>query len=92
MPRRYLIALLALPSLVVACGGDEPAPASTSAATPESSTVTGLANPASEFCVEQGGTVEIVEKEGGQVGYCNLPDGSRIEEWEYFRANSPAGS
>jgi putative hemolysin len=92
MPRRHLIAILALPFTVVACGDDEPAPASTSTAAPESSTVTGLANPASEFCVEQGGTVEIVEEEGGQVGYCILPDGSRIEEWEYFRANSSEGS
>ncbi len=46
---------------------------------------TGIANPASEFCVDQGGTVEIVDETDGQVGYCNLPDGTRIEEWEYFR-------
>eukprot|EP01041_Mallomonas_annulata_P032915 gene32915-biopygen25218 len=45
---------------------------------------TGIANPASTFCVEQGGTVEIVDENGGQVGYCNLPDGTRVEEWEYF--------
>ena len=49
------------------------------------SDTTGIANPASTFCVEQGGTVEIVDENGGQVGYCNLPDGTRVEEWEYFR-------
>lgn len=48
------------------------------------------ANPASVFCVEQGGEVEIVDEAGGQVGYCELPDGTRIEEWEYFRSNAPA--
>ena len=44
----------------------------------------GLANPASVYCVEQGGVVEIVDEADGQVGYCLLPDGRRIEEWEYF--------
>jgi hypothetical protein len=46
----------------------------------------GIANPASTFCVEQGGTLEIVDETDGQVGYCNLPDGTRVEEWEYFRS------
>lgn len=57
-----------------ACGdsGDDPAP--------------GLANPASEYCVSQGGEVEIVSEADGEVGYCNLPDGRRIEEWEFFRS------
>jgi len=48
-----------------------------------------LANPASAYCVEQGGTVEIVSEAYGEVGYCNLPDGTRVDEWEYFRANNP---
>ncbi len=52
----------------------------------------GLANPASVFCVEQGGTVEIVDEADGQVGYCNLPDGTRIEEWEHFRSENPTAT
>ena len=60
-----------------ACGDDGPAEPST-----------GLPNPASEFCVEQGGEVDIVTEADGQVGYCVLPDGTRVEEWDYFRANS----
>ncbi|MFM8999555.1 MAG: DUF333 domain-containing protein [Actinomycetota bacterium] len=48
-----------------------------------------IANPASVFCEEQGGTLEIVDEAGGQVGYCNLPDGTRIEEWEYYRSMNP---
>ena len=55
---------------------------------PDTPTPAGIANPASDFCVEQGGTVEIVDESGGQVGYCNLPDGTRFEEWEYFRSQS----
>ncbi|MDE2362129.1 MAG: DUF333 domain-containing protein [Hyphomicrobiales bacterium] len=55
-----------------------------------------LANPASEYCVRQGGTVEIVTTDKGEVGYCNLPDGRRIEEWAFFRARPedkpPAGA
>lgn len=61
-------------------------PSSDSATT---TSVAQIANPASVFCVEQGGTVEIVDEADGQVGYCNLPDGTRIEEWEYYRAQNP---
>jgi hypothetical protein len=49
----------------------------------------GVANPASVFCIEQGGTLEIRDEQNGQTGYCSLPDGTVIEEWEYFRQNSP---
>jgi len=46
------------------------------------------ANPASVYCVEQGGRVDIVDEGGGQSGYCELPDGRRIEEWEYYRSGT----
>lgn len=49
---------------------------------------TEMANPASVYCVEQGGQVDIVDEGGGQVGYCELPDGRRIEEWEYYRSQT----
>jgi putative hemolysin len=51
----------------------------------------GLANPASVYCVERGGEVEIVDEAGGQVGYCLLPDGTRIEEWELYRSRVESG-
>jgi putative hemolysin len=51
-------------------------------------TAPGIANPASEFCVKQGGKVEIVDAATGQVGYCNLPDGTHVEEWAYFRSQT----
>lgn len=46
-----------------------------------------IANPASVYCVQQGGKVEIVNTKKGQIGICILPDGRRIEEWKFFRAN-----
>jgi uncharacterized protein len=55
---------------------------------PSVTTSAGLANPASEFCVAQGGEVEIVSGADGDVAYCNLPDGTRVEEWDYFRSQS----
>ena len=47
------------------------------------------AKSASEFCVEQGGEAEIVEEDGGEVGYCMLSDGTRVDGREYFRENNP---
>ncbi|GIU14071.1 hypothetical protein TUM4261_29100 [Shewanella sp. c952] len=44
-----------------------------------------LANPASTYCIEQGGTVKIENQAEGQVGYCTLASGERIEEWQLYR-------
>ncbi|CCN69223.1 DUF333 domain-containing protein [Vibrio nigripulchritudo] len=49
----------------------------------------GMANPASVFCEESGGKVEIEDTASGQIGICVFEDGTRIEEWEYFRNHSP---
>jgi putative hemolysin len=45
----------------------------------------GMANPASTFCIESGGTLEIVETPEGQIGNCTLPNGTVCEEWALFR-------
>lgn len=50
----------------------------------------GMPNPASKFCLEQGGRLEIRDGANGQVGFCRLPDGRVIEEWEFFHANQPS--
>jgi len=78
MSRHRAIAVTIITSaLVIAgCAGDEPT----------DDVDTGIANPASEYCEEQGGAVEIVDESDGQVGYCVLPDGRRIEEWLFFRS------
>ncbi len=46
-----------------------------------------LPNPASVFCLEQGGTHEIrTNPDGSQTGFCLFTDGSECEEWDYFNA------
>jgi putative hemolysin len=53
---------------------------------------TQLANPASVYCGEQGGTLEIREDDdGGQYGVCIFADGSECEEWAFFREECKAG-
>ena len=47
-----------------------------------------VANPASQYCVEQGGIVEVRDGADGQVGWCLLPDGTEIDEWEFFNSQS----
>lgn len=46
---------------------------------------TQLANPASVNCVNNNGTLEIVDTNEGQVGMCTLPGGKVCEEWSYLR-------
>jgi putative hemolysin len=77
MTRKILVgtAAVALGLAAVACGGDD-----------DSNDQVGLANPASVFCVDQGGKVVIEDTADGQVGICEI-DGQRVEEWEYYRAN-----
>ena len=49
----------------------------------------GMANPASVHCEKVGGTLEMRDETGGVAGYCHLPDGRVVEEWELFRADNP---
>lgn len=45
----------------------------------------GLANPASVYCVDNGGTLEIVDTTWWQVGMCTLSDWMVCEERAYMR-------
>lgn len=47
----------------------------------------GMANPASVYCEQIGGKLEIKRTEQGQLGYCILPSGEKIEEWALYRQN-----
>lgn len=47
-----------------------------------------IANPASVYCQEQGGKIEIRETPEGQVGWCVFMDGRECEEWEFFRSHN----
>ena len=51
-----------------------------------------LPNPASVYCEENGGTLEIrTDESGGQTGVCLFPDGSECEEWEFYRGDCQSG-
>lgn len=52
-----------------------------------------LANPASTYCVEQGGTLELrTDDNGDEFGMCLLDDGTACEEWAFLRGEcGPAG-
>ncbi len=48
----------------------------------------GMANPASVYCVKQGGE-SIIRKdnEGNEYGICKFKDGKEVEEWDFYRKN-----
>ncbi|MEZ4644366.1 MAG: META domain-containing protein [Chloroflexota bacterium] len=90
-----VMSLLIMSLLLVACGQtNEPgvtngdtAPAATD------DTAAGLANPASVYCEEQGGTLEIrTDNNGGQYGVCLFDDGSECDEWAFFRGECAPSS
>ena len=77
MSKRMLMilpAVLALALLAGACGGDD-----------ENEDETGIANPASVYCEEQGGTLDL------ESGMCTFPDGSQCEEWAFYRGECSPG-
>ncbi|MGL4673360.1 MAG: putative hemolysin [Wohlfahrtiimonas sp.] len=48
----------------------------------------GMANPASTYCIEQGGeSILKMSKSGDQYGVCHFSNGREIEEWKYYREN-----
>ncbi|MFU8840925.1 MAG: DUF333 domain-containing protein [Nitriliruptoraceae bacterium] len=79
---RLLTVVLAV-AVLAGCTGDT---------TPEQPADPGLANPASEYCLEQGGQVDIrTGTDGGEQGFCVFSDGSECEEWAFFRGECEPG-
>ena len=67
------LAVFALAACGGGGGGDEsPSPDAT------------MGNPASEYCAQQGGTVDLA------TGICTLPDGTQVDEWELYRSANPS--
>jgi putative hemolysin len=54
----------------------------------------GMPNPASVYCIEQGGKLDIVTEasSGGEIGICKFTDGKSCEEWDFFRTKVCASS
>lgn len=84
MENRIIVIALAFCLLVAGCGVQH------DDKTVQNASVSGLANPASTHCVDKGGSLEIrTGPDGGQAGYCTLPNGTVCEEWAYFRGECP---
>ncbi len=76
--KRAIAIALAIVLSVSGCGGND-----------EDDEQPGLANPASVYCQEQGGTVDIRTDDGGnQTGYCVFSDGTEVDEWAYYRGEA----
>lgn len=81
--QRYLLpGLLLSLVLLTGCGQTTSAPQKTNPETNQAQ----LANPASVYCEEQGGKLNLAD------GMCTLPDGTQCEEWAYFRHECPASA
>lgn len=51
-----------------------------------------IANPASQNCIDQGGTLTIERRgDGGQYGVCFFEDNRQCEEWALYRGECPTG-
>lgn len=52
----------------------------------------GMPNPASVYCVQQGGSLAIEQRADlGQMGVCYFEDNRQCEEWALFRGQCPLG-
>lgn len=54
-------------------------------------TQTGLANPASTNCSNNGGTLEMRKNKIGEYGVCIFKDNQQCEEWALLRGECPVG-
>jgi hypothetical protein len=82
--RATALALAGMVLALTACSRD-PGPSAAAA-------TTGLANPASENCIAEGGELRIETAGGGsQYGVCLFEDNRQCEEWALLRSACPAG-
>jgi len=82
MKKSFLIA--AILSLAIFLSGCQAPATGTETASP-----TGIANPASENCVQKGGTLEIRTNKSGEYGVCLFEDNRQCEEWALMRGDCP---
>jgi hypothetical protein len=53
---------------------------------------TTIANPASVYCIDHGGTLSIQKRQdGGEYGICIFGEGRQCEEWAMMRGECPVG-
>lgn len=64
----------------------------TATTTPSATNTVAIANPASTFCIEKGGSLQMQTKEdGSQYGLCYFDDARACEEWAMLREECPIG-
>ena len=65
----------------------------TPALSPTPSAAAGIPNPASVYCLEHGGVLEIrKDASGAEYGVCVFPDGSECDEWAFLRGECQPAS
>ena len=75
--------------LFILCGGTLVLSACSPTKTPTPQKI-GMPNPASQYCIDQGGKLEMKKNANGDAyANCILPDGRVIEEWQLFRQDHP---
>lgn len=84
MFKYHFIVLWVFPTLALLLTACNPQPSIHPTENPPEISEVNIANPASAYCEEQGGKVEIREGEAGQYGICIFPDGSGCDEWALF--------
>ncbi len=95
---RWVTSLLALCALIISgctavAAQSAPEVEINTEPTAVEATGAGMANPASVFCGEQGGTLDIrTDADGGQYGVCVFADGSECDEWAFFRGECEANA
>lgn len=51
--------------------------------------IIGTPNPASVFCEKHGGkSINVKDKDGNETGKCQFKDGTKVDEWNYYRENN----
>ena len=59
---------------------------------PLSTEGTTISNPASEYCIKVGGTLQTETRgDGGEYNICNFEDNQSCEEWALYKKDCPAG-
>lgn len=88
MMKNISVLILFLAVLLVSCATPAPIPS----AVPTATTQPEIANPASQNCIDQGGTLSITTRgDGGQYGICYFEDNRQCEEWALYRGECPVG-
>ena len=85
--RRYGIRFVVVVLLLAGCAAPVSTPQPTSQNLGQ-----GIANPASENCIQRGGTLSVEKRgDGGEFGICRFEDNRQCEEWALLRGDCPVG-